>query len=122
MSVAYISDSCSRATDYIYTDHLTSIVLGLVVVSDWRNSLDNSSSSAASLAIGFSDVDPAVDFTNAVDWAMWVDLGSQYHSQVVDLSARPVWGKYIIVRFKCDNPYCEQTTIHSVVTSSSNPH
>ena len=48
---------------------------------------------------------------------MWVDLGRSYHTQVVDLDSRPVWGYYLIIRFTCSITPCEQTTISYVITS-----
>ena len=116
---ATISESCTRSQDNVYTDHALGLVAAtsLVIVSDWRNSRNNISNKAASLSIGFTELNPATNFSRAAELAMWVDLGVSYHTQVVDLDSRPVWGAYLIIRFTCSTSDCEQTTISYVGTS-----
>ena len=89
----------------------------LVVVSDWRNSLSTNLSNHASLAFGFTDFDPALDLVTAAATATWFDLGSKYHSQVIDLRTKPCFGAFIIARFTCSDTDCKQTTLHYVYTS-----
>ena len=89
----------------------------MIVVTDWRSSRVTTTDRRAELSIGFTSIDPSTDFTKATQDARWTSLGQTLHSQHLDFSANPVWGKFILLKYSCSQDWCLQTMINYVYTS-----
>ena len=116
---------CTFQSDYVYKANPSSnSVKTLIIVSDWRNSMKpehNNGADRAELSILQTAADPTLNVWAIVDdpSTVWVSLGNQYHSQVLDVNLDG--GGFIVLKYFCaaysDTQKCKKTTIHYVYLS-----
>lgn len=100
---------CSDSIEYAFKSINYVDISTLLIVSDWRNSL-----TTASIAVAFTDTDPAELSLRQLYLLPW-ELDSTDMTKIYDFSAAKHKANYLVLRYECSAVPCKQARIHQIV-------